>query len=138
MMFSSAFSSAFARPVAGYVAPMMAQEALANGAGWSLSGSVLKIDGKILIGPAGKVYAFSSADSASRWIEHTRAAGIRQYFVVGAMSLMEAEKWKAAKRAKLAVVAGQLVNAAAKMGDAARRAALVAESDFCLAKWSQG
>jgi hypothetical protein len=136
-MFSSAFSSAFARfaePVE-YISPMLAQAALGDGAGWGLVGGVLMIEGAILIGPAGKTYSFASPESAARWVEHTRAAGIRQQLVVTAMSPEIAETWKEKKREKLAVVAERLVSAAAKQSDAARRAALVAESDYCLVKW---
>lgn len=136
MMFSASFSSAFSRAVKKYIAPMMAQAALGEGAAWGLVGGVLMIEGAVLIGPAGKIYSFASPESAGRWVEHTRAAGIRQQTVVASMSAEIAESWKEKKRERLAVVADRLVAAAAKQGDAARRAALVAESDYCLIKWA--
>lgn len=134
-MFSAAFSSAFAKGLKKYIAPMMAQAALGDGAAWGLVGGVLMVEGAVLIGPAGKTYTFASPESAARWVEHTRAAGLRQLLVVAAMSPEIADNWKEKKREKLAVVADRLVNAAAKQGDAGRRAALVAESDYCLTKW---
>lgn len=133
-MFSSRFSSAFAASVQ-FIGPMLAQKALVDGAAWALVGSFVEIGGKRLIGPAGKIYAFASVESAGRWIEHTRAAGIRQITIVDGMSLAVSEKWKAAKREKLAVVAGRLVEAAARQQSSAKRAALLAESDYCLTKW---
>lgn len=134
-MFSSAFSSAFDRGLKRYIAPMLAQAALGEGAAWGLVSGVLMIEGAVLIGPAGKTYSFASPESAARWVEHTRAAGIRQVTVVAAMSPEIADIWKEKKREKLAVVAGRLVNAAARQVDSAKRAALVAESDYCLVKW---
>lgn len=136
--FSSAFALQFAGVQSGakYIAPMMAQAALGDGAAWAMVSNTLTIGGATLIGPAGKIYAFASQETAARWVEHTRAAGIRQQVVVAAMSPEIAGKWKEKKREKLAVVAARLVSAASKQSDAARRAALVAESDYCLVKWA--
>ena len=134
-MFSSAFSSAFVRHSVDCIAPMMAQKALAEGAAWQMLGDSIRVGGKLLIGPAGKVYSFASIESASRWIEHTRAAGIRQITVIDGLSGAQAEAWKTKKREKLAVIAGRLVSAASRRKSPEKRAALLAESDYCLTKW---
>lgn len=135
-MFSSAFSSAFAGRVAGeFIGPMMAQAALVNGAAWRSAGSSVVIGGRVLIGPAGKTYAFASPQSAARWIENTRGVGIRERALIDSLPVGVVEGWREKKREKLAVIAGRLVDAAAVQHDAAKRAALLAESDYCLAKW---
>lgn len=131
-MFSSAFSLAFR---SGYIGPMRAQAALIGGAAWLRRGAAVLIGGKVLIGPAGKTYAFASEDSAARWVSHTAAAGARQQTVIDGLGAVERAKWITAKRAKLAMVAGRLVKAAEKQQDAKKHAALIAESDYCLAKW---
>lgn len=134
-MFSSAFSSAFAgRAVAGYIGPVMAQAALADGAAARASGSGLLIGGKRLIGPAGKVYAFKSPASAATWAENAKGAELR------ARALVAGDPVKLAafierKRAALAVIADRVTAAALKVPDDGRRAALLAEAGFCLVKW---
>lgn len=134
-MFSSAFSSAFVRPAVGCVGPMLAQLALTDGAAWSVVGSSLVVAGKLLIGPAGKVYAFASADTAARWANNAKGAGEREAVIIAGLDADLREAWKERKRAKLAVIAGRLADAAAKQADAEKRAALIAESDYCLSKW---
>ena len=137
-MFSSAFSGAFAGrgvPVAGYIAPCMAQAALAAGASWSVSGSALVVAGKRLIGPAGKIYSFVSVETAEKWAINAGVIGLRESQLMATLDPVTAAAWKAKKRLKLAVVASRLVAAAAKQMDSAKRAALVAESDYCLSKW---
>lgn len=137
--FSAAFSSRFAKRgglvVAGYIGPMSAQAALVGGAVWRVSGSRLVIAGKVLIGPAGKVYAFASAATAARWAENAAGAGQREAQIIAGMDAAKRAAWVEKKRGKLATVAGRLVAAAAKQSDEAKRAALLAESDYCLAKW---
>lgn len=136
-MFSSAFSSAFARPhPRPCICPMMAQAALMDGAAWSLVGSSLVIGDKLLIGPAGKVFEFLSEESAARWAANTAAAGAGQVSIIAGLSGPAAAAWVARKREKLAVIAGRLVAAAARQGDERKRAALLAESDFCYSKWA--
>ncbi|MGV1035371.1 MAG: hypothetical protein ACOYBP_09190 [Microbacteriaceae bacterium] len=131
--FSSEFSAAFARV---YVGPVMAQAALVDGAAWALAGSAVNIGGALLIGPAGKLYAFASPESAARWVESARVIGRRERDLMETIDPATAAAWKAKKRAKLAVIAGRVVNAAARMIDGGRRAALLAEADFCLEKWA--
>jgi hypothetical protein len=139
MMFSSAFSSAFVRPAVEsgeFIGPMSAQAALVEGAAVVLSGAGLLIGGKKLIGPAGKVFAFKSAESAALWVENARNIGLREKDLIPRIEAAAAVAWKAKKREKLAVIAGRLVDAAARQSDVAKRAALLAESDYCLSKWA--
>lgn len=136
-MFSASFSSAFAGVVSvRYIGPAMAQAALAAGAAWAARGSALLIDGAVLIGPAGKVYAFKSDDTRAAWAQNAAAVVIREAAIIAALPAEAAAVWKLKKRAKLAVVAGRLVTAAARQGDAAKRAALLADSGFLLDKWA--
>jgi hypothetical protein len=139
MMFSSAFSSAFVRPAVEsgeFIGPMSAQAALVDGAAVVLSGAGLLIGGKKLIGPAGKVFAFKSAESAAVWVANAAAAGLREQDLIAHIDPVTAAEWKVKKRKKLAVIAGRLVDAAARQSDVAKRAALLAESDYCLSKWA--
>ena len=138
--FASAFAACFAgRGVVvsgGYIGPMMAQAALAGGAAWSVSGSALVVGGARLIGPAGKVFAFKSAESAALWVENVRNIGLREKDLIPRIEAAAAVAWKAKKREKLAVIAARLVDAAARQSDERKRAALLAESDYCLGKWA--
>lgn len=138
--FSSAFASNFAGVGAavsvGFVGPMRAQAALVNGAAWARVGGGLVVGGRVLIGPAGKVYAFASAETAARWANNAKGAGEREAVIIAGLDPDLAAAWKARKRAKLAVIAGRLADAAAKQADAEKRAALIAESDYCLTKWA--
>lgn len=137
-MFSAAFSSAFAKGAAagGYIGPCMAQAALAAGAAWSVDGSALVIDGKRLIGPAGKVYAFASAATAEKWALSAALVPVREAQVIASIPQATAEAWKATKRTRLEVIAAQVVSAAARMADSEKRAALIAEAGYLLGKWA--
>lgn len=134
-MFSSAFSSAFAGGVQQYIGPMMAQRLLTDGAAWAVSGSGLTVAGKVLIGPAGKTFAFAAPGNAALWVENARNIGTRERATIAAIDPAAAIIWKARKREKLAVIAGRVIEAAARQHDAAKRAALIAEADYCLTKW---
>lgn len=137
MTFSGAFASAFAHDFSAvYVCPLMAQAALADGAEWALYGHGVKVGGALLIGPAGKSFAFVSPESAAAWVEGARVVGLRERVLMAEIEPGTAAAWKARKREKLAVIAGRVVNAAARMEDAARRAALLAEASFALGKWA--
>ena len=141
VMFSAAFSSAFAGVAGGsvglgYVCPMTAQAALANGAGWAMVGDAVKIGGAYLIGQAGKLFAFVSPESAAAWVENARNIGIRERSLIAGIDPAAAVLWKARKREKLARIAGYVVNAAARQHDSERRAALLVEADLCLSKWA--
>ena len=135
--FSAAWASSFrgSGVAAGFVCPMMAQAALAGGAAWSVSGSALVVGGARLIGPAGKVYAFASAQTAEKWAINAGVIGRREAELLASIDSSVAENWKAGKRARLALVAAQLVDAALLQADSEKRAALVAESTYCLSKW---
>ena len=136
-MFSAAFSSAFAGVVSGrYIGPALAQAALAAGAEFVVRGSALLIDGAALIGPAGKVYAFRSADTAATWAENAAAVVVREAQIIAGLPAEKAAAWKVKKRARLAMVAGRLCDAAARQGNEGKRAALLADSDYLLGKWA--
>src|SRR5574343_63355 len=138
--FSRAFSAAFAgvrsqQPAAVYICPLMAQAALADGAAWGMVGDGVQIGGKLLIGPAGKLYAFASPETAARWVENARTVGLAERALMATIPAATAAGWKAKKREKLAIMAGRLVGSALRQGDSMRRAAMLAEADFALAKW---
>lgn len=134
-MFSSAFSSAFAGVARSYIGPVMAQAALVAGAAWEYRAGGLLIDGKQLIGPAGKVFKFASAETAARWVEAQQYIGGKERDLLNTINPAAAALWKARKREKLEIIAARVVDAAARMSDAGKRAALVAESGFLLSKW---
>ena len=122
-------------PAVGCVGPCMARAALAGGATWSVVGSALVVDGRRLIGPAGKVYAFASHKTAEKWAINAGVIGRREVDLLASIDSSVAENWKAGKRARLALVAALLVDAALLQADSAKRAALIAESTYCLSKW---
>lgn len=134
-MFAASFSSAFAGVAPAYVGPMRAQQLLTDGAAWVASGSGLLVAGKRLIGPAGKTFEFASPGTAARWAANAKAVGLRERALMAEIEPATAAAWKARKREKLAVIAGRLVDAAAKQADEAKRAALVEEAGYCLVKW---
>lgn len=136
-MFSSAFSSAFAGGVQQYIGPMMAQRLLTDGAAWAVAGSGLRVAGKVLIGPAGKTFAFAAPGNAALWVENARNIGTRERATIASIDPAAAIIWKARKREKLAVIAGRVIEAAARQHDAAKQAALIAEADYCLSKWAE-
>lgn len=139
MMFSSAFSLSFAGvsagAPAGFVCPMMGQALLTDGAGWAVDGHNLLIDGARLIGQAGKVFEFATPENAARWVENARTIGLRERALMLEIDPAAAALWKERKRAKLAKIAGYVVNAAIRQSDGGRRAALLAEAGYCLTKW---
>lgn len=135
-MFSGSFASVFVRPAVGYIGPMRAQASIVDGASVVLSGSGLLIGGKRLIGPAGKVYVFKSPESAAAWVDNARGAGLREAALISTIAPETAAAWKAKKREKLAIIAGRVVDAAARQDDEKKRAALIAESSYCLTKWA--
>lgn len=140
MAFSSAFSSCFAGSGVvvgdGFICPMRAQAAIVGGAAWVFDAGRLIVGGAVLIGPAGKVFAFASADTAARWVENARNIGEREAALRVSLPVPALASWAEKKREKLAVIAARLVAAAARQADEAKRAALLAESDYCLSKWA--
>lgn len=135
VMFSSAFSSAFVRAAVEYIGPMSAMRELTDGAAWHMRGAGVVIAGRVLIGPAGKIFAFGSPENAVRWVDNARGAGVRERAVIAGIAPETAAAYKEKKRVKLAIIAGRLVTAAGRQSNAAKRAALLAESDYCLSKW---
>ena len=119
-----------------YIGPTMAQAALVDGAAWSVVGDGLEIAGKRLIGPAGKTFAFSSADNAARWVDNAKTIGARERSLMAEISPDAAEAWKERKRAKLEVISYRVLEAAGRQSDQAKMAALVEESWFLIFKWS--
>ena len=132
--FSAAFSAAFSR--AGYIGPATAQAAIAAGAEWQASGSGLHVAGAMLIGPAGKVFEFSSEATAERWARNAAAAYAAERGIVAAMSAQQRAAWVEKKRAKLATVAARVVEAAGRQRDEEKRAALIDESSELLGRWA--
>lgn len=121
----------------GMIGPVSAQVAIVCGAAvaYQSDGSLL-VGGKTLIGPAGKTYAFESAASAAVWVDNGKAAALAELSMLAAFDAAMVTAWKTGKSAKLAVIAARVVDAAAKQTDASRLAALLAESNFCFAKWA--
>ncbi len=142
MMFSASFSAAFAGlagvavPVSGYICPMRAQAEIVAGAAWWFDDGRLIVGGRVLIGQAGKVFAFASLETAARWVENAKNIGAREAALRASLPVPVLASWSAKKREKLAIVAGRVVAAAAKQGDEAKREALIAEADYCLSKWA--
>ena len=94
------------------------------------------VAGRRLIGPAGKVFAFASPETAGRWVDNAKNIGIRERALIASIDPAAAAIWKAKKREKLAVIAARVVSAAARVSEEKRRAALIAEADYCLSKWA--
>lgn len=132
--FSAAFSAAFSRT--GYICPATAQAAIAAGAGWQAGGSELRVAGALLIGPAGKIFEFSSEETAGRWAQNAAAAYTAERGIVAAMSAKQRAAWVEKKRAKLTTAAARVVEAAGRQQDEEKRAALVAESSELLGRWA--
>lgn len=137
--FSSAFALAFAGRGAvesvGFIGPMRAQAAIVGGAAWVFDDGRLIVGGAVLIGPAGKVFAFASEETAARWVENASNIGAREAALRASLPVPALASWAVKKREKLAVIAARVVAAAARQADEAKRAALLAESDYCLSKW---
>lgn len=135
-MFSSSFAYAFTGVKSGCIGPVMAAAAMLAGAAVAMEGPSLRIGGRLLIGPAGKVYEFASPESAAAWLAGTKGAAVGELNALAVMPAARKAAWLDGKRQKLAAIAGRVVEAALKMTDEERRAALLAEADYCLKKWS--
>lgn len=125
----------FPAPGGGYVGPLMGQMFLAVGHGASFDGGTLRIGGAVLIGAAGKVFAFSSFGAANSWVMISQARAIREVELAQAMTPEARAAWLVKKRAALEKAARNRINAAARVGDVEIAAALIADADFALAKW---
>lgn len=124
----------FALP-AFYICPMCAQLALLRGAAWDFDGGRLLIDGAVLMGRAGGVFAFSSMETAARWVQINKDRAAAELSTIAAMTVGEEVAWRAGRAGLLQVYAAQVVGRAASVADADKRAALVAESNYALLKW---
>lgn len=121
-----------------YVAPMCAALDLLRGAAarYDAGTKKLTIGGRVLIGYAGKVFAFNAQSSADYWIAIARQRALREIELYAAMPVGCRSAFAAGKKSALEILAARLVKAAEKISDA-RRGALLAESDFCLIKWGE-
>ena len=135
--FSGAFSVAFLRVTksGGYICPVSAQRALLSGAAAVYDGGGLLIGGARLIGPAGKIFEFSSAENADMWAEINRARAARELELMAGLSAAAAGVYRARKAAALAKISKAVLTAAARQSDKSKQAALIAEAEFCEKKW---
>lgn len=136
--FSGAFSGAFLRKKnksGGYICPVSAQRELLRGAAAVYDGGGLLIGGARLIGPAGKIFAFSSAENADMWAEINRARAARELELMAGLSAAAAGVYRARKAAALAKISEAVLTAAARQSDKSKQAALIAEADWCARKW---
>lgn len=128
--------AAVALPASGYIGPVSAQLAMVRGALAVYDGGGLLVGGARLIGPAGKVFSFSTAGAADMWAAINKARGVREAELLAGMDAAAAVVYRARKAEALEKVAAAVVNAAGKVADAAIKAALLAESNFLLMKWA--
>lgn len=141
MSFSSGFSAAFLLPLgaSGFVGPISAQRMLLRGFPVEVGGAPgihwVRVGSRKLIGPAGKVFAFRSLDSASVWLSINGQLAAREKSIWDAMQEPARVLWLAKKRAQLERIAGAVIDAAARQKVPGVVPAMVAESDFCLSKW---
>lgn len=139
MTFSAAFSGAFAGAGddagGAYLCPVLAGAAIAAGAAVSVASGQVRIGGALLIGTAGKVYQFASDAAAQKWCDVAAARLAFEPVALAGMGDAARVAWVAKKRLRMAEVARRVVAAAARQADAGKRAALIAEADFCLGKW---
>lgn len=137
--FSSAFAGRFAGrggAVVGYIGPLMAKAAIVAGAPVVMVGNGLTIGGAVLIGPAGKEFEFKSRAAAQKWAANAAGVAACEASVSARVNPARAAAYAAKKRENLRVIAGYVAMAAARQSDAAKRAALLAESNYCLQKWA--
>lgn len=147
-MFASAFSSAFSGGAglplgwacvalpAGKVGTLLAQVALLRGEVAVLSGGGrLVIAGRDLVGPAGKVYAFASPESAAMWRDIAEQRSRRELELASGMGESRRAVWLERKRRQLEFDAARRIERAQHVADAGIRAALIADAGFALEKW---
>lgn len=120
---------------AGYIGPVSAQLDLLRGAVVAYENGTLKIGGKILIGPAGKVFAFSTKSAADLWEAINTKRAERDLELMAGLPADASAVYRARKKAALDTVGVMVVAASARCADQSRAAALIAESNWCFAKW---
>lgn len=140
-MFSGAFCGAFVVPLgaSGYVGPVSAQRMLLRGFPVEVGGDSgahwVRVGSRKLIGPAGKVFSFRSLDSAAVWLSINAQLAAREKLISETMPEISRAFWYEKKRVQMVRIVGAVVNAAARCRDASIQGALIAESNFCAAKW---
>lgn len=122
-------------PSAGYVCPQVARLALLRGAAWSCDGGALVIGGARLMGEAGGDFGFSTAATGARWVQIQGEREGADLSLAAELAGADLTAWKAAKAKTLADYARRVIDRAANMADPDKRAAMVAESEWCLNKW---
>lgn len=121
---------------AGYIGPVSAQLAIIRGAAVVYSAGGLTIGGAQLIGPAGKVFAFSSSSAAALWVAINRQRGENELTLAQAMTAEALAVFVADKNAAMQKIAAAVVAAAARQANASIKAAMIAEAGWCLEKWA--
>lgn len=119
------------------VGPLMAQVMMANGAARmrGIDGGAT-VGGAVLVSAAGRPFVFSSPASFEMWASIAAARVLREVELAEAMTPEARAVWLVSKREKLAKEARNRINAAARMADPAIAAALIADADFALSKWT--
>jgi len=122
---------------AGYICPLLGQLALLRGevAEYDAAAGCLRIGGRVLIGTAGKVFAFGSKASADMWAVVNAAKGTKEAALLADLPAASLASLKAKKGAAMAARAAAVTNNAARQADAQKAAAMAAEADFYLTKW---
>lgn len=118
-----------------FICPLTAQLALARGEVETYAAGRLVIGGRVLCGRSGGEFNFSSAVAAARWCDMNRDRLALELSVLDRLDLVEAAEWRAERVLALEDYASRIVESVAKQGDAALRAAMLAEVDFSLVKW---
>ena len=140
-MFGPGFSQdafAVALGAAGYIGPVSASLEVARGVVADYQGGGLVVGSRKLIGPAGKVFSFRNAEAAAYWVSVNVGARLREASYLQTLPEAQRAAWVEAKRAKLAVIAGRVLDAAARCDSDDIRAALVAESWVLLGRFGDG
>ena len=118
-----------------FVCPLVAQALLVAGAPFAIEGDGLLIDGRRLIGQAGRLYSFKSAASADKWAAAVKGRGQGEAARLAAMTPAAAQAFRARREELLtARIVRMLVNAAAS--DADKAAAMREEAEYCTVKWA--
>lgn len=123
---------------AGYICPLLGQVALAQGEAVAYDAATkrLSIGGRVLIGTAGKVFAFATKAAADMWESINRARVARELELLAGLTAGAVVAFKAGRLAAMQARAERITANAAKTADPQKRAALTAEAGFYSTKWS--
>lgn len=128
---------AFLELPASHAGTLLAQVALVRGGVFEASNDGgATIDGRGMVGPAGKVYAFASLESAESWRVIAESRARREMELACAMDAGRRAAWLAKKRARLASDAARRIDRAAQIVDGGIKAAVIADAGFALSKWA--